>query len=129
MAITTFTAGKVTVAGNTLGENPNVTLAINIGMDDQTRIGDTWRRIGALGKSYTINVTCKYDPDDTAQAAMRTEFVSGDGEVGSVRVYEDGTHYFLGSNCLITGFNLTKSTGAADELTMVFEGDGLLSYT
>lgn len=129
MAITTFKAGKVTIAGNTLGENPTVTLAINIDMSDRTRIGDTWRRVGALGKNYTITATVKYDPDDTAQAALRTEFISGDGEVGSVRVYEGASHYFLGSNCIITGFQVAKTVGSDDEVSLTFEGDGLLQYS
>lgn len=129
MSIKNFKVGKFNIEGNTLGENPNVALAVNIDMSDRTRIGDTWRRLGALGKAYTINVTCKYNSADAAQNAMRTEWYTGDCEIGSVRMYEDLTHYFIGTACILTNFNITKSVGADDELTMTFEGSGKLTYT
>lgn len=129
MAVKTFTVGKVNYEGNQVGEHPNATLAVNIDTSDRTRIGDTWRRMGALGKNWTLSMTCKYDPDDTAQAAMRTEFISGTGLIGSVRMYEDTTHYFLGTSGIITGFNVTKSVGSDDELSVTIEGSGQLTYS
>ena len=128
MAIKKFTVGKVEVNSNVLTglvENAAPTFTINIG--DVTAIGMTWREIISLAKSWSLSLTVKTYPANTAYAAIRTEFMSGDGLITTLNVYEDGTKYFTGS-CYVTQFAPTKSVGNVDSTAITFEGTGTPSY-
>lgn len=129
MSIKTAKVGKVTIEGNTLGENPNATLNITLATAETTPIGVSWRELVALTKSWNLSLTVNYDPSGTALSALRTEFISGDGDLSSVQMYEDGTHYFAGSASIITAFNLTKSAGSQDQVAITIEGNSELTYT
>ena len=128
MAIKTAKVGKLQIDSNDVGEVSNMSLNINIDVNETTEIGDTWKTQLALGKSWDVSGSLLYDPDDTAQAALRTEFISGDGDLADVRVYEDATKYFSGAG-IITSFSVTKGIGAADTVSISITGSGTLSYT
>lgn len=128
MAIKTAKVGKIQVDSNDVGEVNSATLNITIDIFEDTEIGDTWKTQLPLGKSWNLSASLSYDPDDTAQAALRTEFISGDGALADVRMYEDDTKFFSGAG-VITAFNVTKGINAADTLSITIEGNGALSYT
>ena len=128
MAIKTFKVGKLDVNGSDMGELNNMTLNIDIGTQDTTEIGETWATAIALGKSWNVSGGALYDPDDAVQAALQQEFIAGDGDLASIKVYEDGTKYYSGA-AIITAFNINKSVGAADTLAITLLGTGALSYT
>jgi len=128
MAIKTFKVGKVQINGSDIGEINNATLNITFDIGESTEIGDTWKEQIALGKSWNFSGSLLYNPADTAQLAMMTEFISGDGDIADIRMYEDATKYFSGA-CVITAFNVVKAINAPDTLSMTFEGNGALSYT
>ncbi len=128
MAIKTFKVGKLDVNGSDMGELDNMSLNITIDTADITEIGDTWAASIALGKSWNVSGTAKYDPSDTVQAALQQEFIAGDGDLASIKVYEDATKYYSGA-AIITAFNITKAVGAVDVLAITLMGTGALSYT
>ena len=127
MSIKTFKVGKLQVDSNDVGEVDNMSLNITIDAGDTTEIGNTWAEAIPLGKSWNVSGTLKYDPDDTAQAALQQEFIAGDGALADVRVYEDATKYYSGAG-IITAFNITKAVGAVDTLAITIQGTGALSY-
>ena len=128
MAIKTFKVGKLDVNGSDMGELDNMSLNITIDTADITEIGTTWAAAIALGKSWNVSGTAKYDPADTVQAALQQEFIAGDGDLASIKVYEDATKYYSGA-AIITAFNITKAVGAVDVLAITLMGTGALSYT
>lgn len=127
MAILTSKVGKLKIGDSVLGEVNNASLAVTIDVAETTEIGDTWKTNLSLGKSWTLSASLIYNSDNTGQALMRTEFMTGDGEVTALKMYEDGTKYFQG-NAIITSFNITKGINAADALSVSFVGDSTLSY-
>lgn len=128
MAIKTHKVGKVSIDTDTLGECDNATLAITFDIGETTELGDTWKEQLALGKSWNLSVSAKYNPEDQAQIDMRTQLISGTGVIADLRMYEDDTWYFKGA-AVITSYNITKAVNAIDVLSMTFEGSGLLAYT
>jgi predicted secreted protein len=127
MALKTFRVGKVMIDAATLGEVTSASLTITGDVGETTTIGDTWKTNLALGKSWTASVNVLYDPLDTAQAALRTEFISGDCEIASVKFYEDDTKYFDGA-AVVTSCAVTKGINAIDTLAISFTGSGALTY-
>ena len=128
MAIKTFKVGKMVIDSNELAYLDNMSLNITIESGDTTAIGETWNAVIPLGKSWNVSGTTKYDPADTAQLALMTEFISGDGALADVRVYEDATKYYSGA-AIITAYNVNKAVGAVDTLSITIQGTGALSYT
>lgn len=128
MAIKTFKVGKVKIDANDLGEVDSATLSISLDIAETTELGDSWKSQLPLGKSWNLACSMKYNPDNTAQAALRTEFISGDGDLASVKMYEDAVKYFHGA-AIITAFNVTKAINAPDVVSITIEGNGALSYT
>ena len=126
MATKTFKVGKVQIDGDDLDSVDNATLNIVFDSAEDTEIGDTWKTMLSLAKSWNISVTCKYNPADTAQSDMITEMLDGDGAIADIRAYEDGAVYYHGA-CVITAFNITKAINAIDTLSMTFEGNGALT--
>lgn len=128
MSVKTFKVGKLDIDGNELGFLDNMSLNITMETGDTTSIGDTWAAAIPLGKSWNVSGSTKYDPADTAQLALMTEFISGDGDIAAVKVYEDATKYYSGA-AIITAFNVTKAVGGVDTLSITLQGTGSLSYT
>jgi len=128
MAVKTFKVGKLDINGNEIGYLDNVSLNITIDAGDVTSVGDTWAAAIPLGKSWEVSGSTKYDPADTAQLELMTEFISGDGDVAAIKVYEDGSKYYSGA-AIITAFNVNKAVGSPDTLSITLQGTGALSYT
>ena len=128
MSVKTFKVGKLDINGSELGNLDNMTLNITLGTGVVTAVGDTWDSAIALGKAWDVSGSLKYDPADTAQLALMTEFISGDGDLANIKVYEDGTKYYDGA-AIITAFNVVKGVGAVDTLAITLLGTGALSYT
>jgi len=128
MAIKTFKVGKIKIDANDLGETESATLSIDLDTAEKTQLGESWKSYLALAKSWNLSITMKYNPDDTAQAALRTEFIAGDGDLAAVAMYEDAVKYFHGA-AIITNFAPTKSVNAPDMVSISILGNGALSYT
>ena len=128
MAIKTCRVGKVLIEASQIYSLDNATLNINMGVGETTGIGEDWRDMVALGKAATLNLTCSYNPSDFVQAALRTEFMTGDGAVSAVQMWEDASHYFAASGMLVTTCNITKSVGAVDKASFTLEAKGALAY-
>ncbi len=128
MAIKTFKVGKIKIDANDLGETESANLAIDLDTAEKTQLGESWKSHLALAKSWNLSITIKYNPDNAAQAALRTEFIGGDGDLADVRMYEDAAKYFSGA-AIITGFGLSKVVNSPDMVTITILGNGVLSYT
>lgn len=128
MAIKTFKTGKLQIDSSDAGEVDNLSINITIDAGDTTEIGTSWAEAIPLGKAWNMSGSLKYDPADTVQLALMTEFISGDGDLADVRYYEDGSKYYSGAG-IITAFNVTKAVGAVDTLAITIQGTGSLSYT
>ena len=128
MAILTGTVGKIKIDGNDLGEVNNGALAIVIDSAESTELGDTWKTFIPLGKSWTLNASLLYDPTNAAQLALRTEFITGEGDLAAVYMYEDDTEYFLGPG-VITDFNITKAINTPDAVAITIVGNGALTHS
>ena len=126
MSILTHKVGKVEVAGVEIGELNNASLNITIDIAEKTKIGDTWKEQLALGKSWNVTLSLKYNPADPVQLSLRTEFIEGTGDIAQLDVYETDTEYFRGA-AIITAFNVTKAINAIDVLSITFEGNGALA--
>ncbi len=128
MAIKTFKVGKVKIDANDLRANESATLAILLDVAEKTQIGDSWKSRLALAKDWNLSITMKHNPNNTAQAALRDEFISGDGDIAAIAMYEDAVKYFHGA-AIITNFSYTKAVNAPDMVNITIEGNGTLSYT
>ena len=128
MAIKTFRVGKVLIEGSQIFSLDNAALSITMGAGETTSIGEDWRDLIALGKQATLSLTCSYNPSDPTQAVLRTEFMTGDGAVSAVQMWEDASHYFAASGMLVTTCNITKAVGAIDKVNFTLEAKGAISY-
>jgi len=129
MAIKTYRVGKVLIEASQIFSLDNATLNITMGAGETTGIGEDWRDMVALGKQATLNLTCSYNPSDGAQAMLRTEFMTGDGALSAVQMWEDASHYFAASGMLVTTCNITKTVGSVDKVSFTLEAKGAISYT
>jgi len=129
MAIKTYKVGKVLVEGTQIRELQSANLTVTIGSEDTQEIGESWADPVGTGKAWTLSLTCKHDPADTVQAALRTEFISGDGGLSAIQSWVDGSSYFSGSGALVTNMVINKSVGPIDTVTFELQGKGALSYT
>jgi len=127
MAIKKYTAGKFMVESGTIGELIDVTLTINIETGDTSTIGTAWAKAVELGKSWSMAISCNYNPDDTVQAALITAYTTGDTAFTSVAMYEDASTAHSGS-ALLTSAVVTKSVGSVDKLSATFVGNGALAH-
>ena len=128
MAIKTYKVGKLDINGAEFNNMDNMSLNITLEAGDVTSVGDSWASAIPLGKSWNVSGSAKYDPADTAQLALMTEFISGDGDLAAIKVYEDATKFYSGA-AIITAFNVTKAVGAVDTLAITLLGSGALDYT
>ena len=128
MALTTYVSGKLNVEGAQVANMFEGTLSVDIHTYDSTAWGVTWDAVEESGKGWTLTGTCNYNPADTAQAALRTGFTTGDATFTSVDMWEDASHYFGGS-ALLTNATVTKSVGGPDKFNLSFKGRAALAYT
>jgi hypothetical protein len=127
MALKTFRVGRVTVETATVGFVTNAALTITLNTGEITAIGQDWRALVALGRQATLSLTCHYDPADTAQALLRTEFMTGDGSLSVVTMY-DGSGTFTCSQMMVTSCGITKAVGASDQISFTIESKVEVTY-
>ena len=128
MAVTIHTKGSVTVSGETLGNQSNVTLTIDGDVGDISQFGKDWKEFVALGKGWSVSGTVYNSTGDSGLSNLRSEFISGDRSCTEIRVYEDTTAYFKGA-CVFTNFTYTKGVGSPDAVTFSATGDSGLTYS
>ena len=133
MAVNTFKLGMVKVEGTQLGGLKNATLTVTHNMESAMVIGDSWESNTILHGQWEVSLECDYSPDDTVQAAFRTDFTTGGSGLlqTTVSMYtasSSASTYFAGS-AIITGCTLTRAVGAVDKLSVTLAGQGALAYT
>ena len=128
MAITTYVAGKLNVEAVQVANVFEGTLSVDVETGDTKCIGLTWDRAIEMGKGWTITGSCYYDPSDTAQAAIRTGFTTGDAHFSAVDLWQSASHYFGGS-ALLTNATVSRGVGSPDKLNLSFHGLAALAYT
>jgi hypothetical protein len=133
MAVNTFKLGMVKIEGNKIAGLKNGTLTVTHNMESGMVIGDSWESDIILHGQWEVSLECDYDPDDTAQAALRTDFVAGGSGLlqTTVSMYtasSSASTYFTGS-AIITGATITRAVGAPDKISFPLKGQGALSYT
>lgn len=129
MAIKTFRVGKVLIEATQMANVQNASLAINFGNAEITAIGQDWRDVIALARGATLTVTAFYDPLDSATNLCRTEFMTGDGYLSVISIYDGATTYFAFSGAMVTACNINKSVGAADTINLTLVAKGTVTYT
>jgi hypothetical protein len=129
MAIKTFRVGKLLIEGSQITSIESAQLQVNFAHGVTTPIGADWQDIIALGRDATLNVSCYYDPADACMASIRTEFMTGDGYLSAIQMWEDTSHYFGFSGCMVTTCNVSKTVGAQDKLTFTLVAKGTVVYT
>lgn len=129
MAIKTYRVGKVLIEGSQIGNVDNAQLAIDFANAETQAIGTDWRDVTPLGRGASLQLTCSYDPADVPQAAIRTEFISGDGLLSAIQMWEDVSHYFSFSGCMVTTCNIAKTVGGVDKINITLVAKGAVSYT
>ena len=132
MADTTFKIGKVLIEGTSVATGfISGTLTINHNVEETTAIGDSWRKGTMLGGQWEVALEFNYSPEDTALAALRTNFVAG-GEscaLTSIDLYEKAASCIWSGAALITGATFTKAVGAVDKLSISLQGQSTITYT
>jgi len=133
MAVNTFKLGQVKVEGTKIAGLKNGTLTVTHNMESAMVVGDSWESNTILHGQWEVSLECDYDPDDTVQSALRTDFVAGGSGLlqSAVNMYtgsSSASTYFSGS-AIITGATLTRAVGAVDKLSVTLAGQGALAYT
>jgi len=133
MAVNTFKTGMVKIEGTQLAGLKNGTLTITHNTESGMVIGNAWESYVILHGQWEVSLECDYDPDDTVQGALRTDFAAGGSGLlqTAVSMYtasSSASTYFSGS-AVITGCTLTRAVGAVDKLSVTLAGNGALSYT
>jgi len=128
MAIYEHTAGSFKVEASALNELVDFSVNVTVNVADTTPVGVTWAESTELGKSWTMSISCNYDPDDTTQVALITAYTTGDALLTSIAAFGSSTSNYVGS-ALITSATINKSVGSVDKFTATFAGNGTLAYT
>jgi len=133
MAVNTFKLGMVKIEGNMIGGLKNGTLTVTHNMESAMVVGESWESNTILHGQWEVSLECDYSPEDTAQGALRTDFVAGgtgllQTTVSMYTASSSASAFFYGS-AIITGTTLTRAVGAVDKLSIAFAGQGALGYT
>ena len=76
-------------SGNLIGELTSFTLSITQNSEQHYSFNDEWIDTTATTKSWSVDVSGMYDPDDTYQNALVDEVISGDSTY-SIEVRAEG---------------------------------------
>jgi hypothetical protein len=76
-------------SGNKVGELTSFSLSVTQNSEQHNALGEEWANTTATNKSWTVEGSGMYDPDDTYQAAIVDEVITGDA-VYSVECRAEG---------------------------------------
>lgn len=127
MAAIKGTVTAVKLSTTTIDLIQSSSLNWTFGNVDTTSLGDTTKESIATIKDWTLSISGLFDPDDTAQASLLSEFTSGDGAIADIRFYLD-TSYFYGA-CTCESFSISTSTDGAVTLSASFKANGALTWS
>jgi hypothetical protein len=65
-------------SGNKVGELTSFSLSVTQNSEQHNALGEEWANTTATNKSWTVEGSGMYDPDDTYQAAIVDEVITGD---------------------------------------------------
>lgn len=133
MAVNTFTLGQVKIEAAKIAGLKSGTITITHNNESGQVIGETWDSKIILGSQWEASLECDYDPADTVQSALRTDYVAGGAGLlqTTVAMYtaaSSASTFFSGS-AIITGVTLTRAVGAIDKISFTFAGNGQIAYT
>ena len=129
MGIRVPTQGKWVLEGNTVGEFQSGDLTVTINDQVKTPIGQTWDSGIEVGRGWTFNTSCNYDPDNTAQAALLTAMTTGDNAFTTVGFYGTDAGNMLKGSAHLLSATITKAVGGPDKINVSIRGNGALTYT
>lgn len=131
MAIKTFSVANVKLngsAGQAVGNIESATLTITLDTGEITSLGDSWKEYLALGKSWSLALTAKYDDTDKGATSFRSSIVSsGTCVLTSVCMFENASAYFIGDT-ILASYSEGASVNAADTMSVTLTGNGVLTY-
>lgn len=129
MSIKTHLIGKLLIEATQCANVDSMNLTVDVGQGETTGIGQGWADVVPLVKRASLQVTCTYDPADTAHGLVRTEFITGDCLMSAIQAWEGLTAHFDMSGAMVTACGVTKSVGGVDKLSFTLVCKGALSYT
>ncbi len=81
MAVITGYNGSIRdTSGNAIGEITSFSLNLKLNNEQHTTFGDAWTKTTPTNKGWVVEGSGMYDPDDTYQAAIVTDVLTGDGK-------------------------------------------------
>lgn len=119
--------GTIRDGSNAVGEVTSFEINASSDTVETTVMGDTWKTRTATQKTWSGNLSCKYDPGDTTG-----QVVFASGATVSIEAYPSGNtsgHGDLSGSAIVTERNITSTHDGLVELSLTFEGDGALTET
>ena len=116
-------------SGNLIGELTSFSLNITQNSETHSSFNDAWTDTTATNKSWSVDGSGQYDPDDTYQIALVDEVISGDSTY-SIEVRTEGNttgdENFSGS---ITMGEVTIDASSEGVIGFSFSGTGTGALT
>ena len=131
MAIATFKVGGATIEGTALANLISGTWTVTHNVEDTQPIGSSWRAGTVLGGEWEVSLECHYDPTDTAQAALVTNFVAGGDSciLTSITLSTITASWVVTGSAIITNATVAKASGSTDKLSVTLRGNGSVAYS
>jgi hypothetical protein len=128
MAPLSGTAGSVVyMTGGTTVVGEISEWSLNAGMDtvETTAFGDNWEESIASVRNATGSFAGNFDPADTAQGSVVTNFLNGSAI--ALRLYASGTKYWNIGTAFVTGMKSAISQKGKGEISFDFKVSGPVS--
>ena len=119
----------VKVSTTTIGFTDNFSYAVNMGNEETTTFGDTWKANIPTIRDVSLSISGSYDKSDSGQdTAIWTEILTGDGAIAEMRVYVSNTNYYSGA-AVLTSCSIDSTAQGKISYSASFVGNGTWSYT
>ena len=131
MAIATFKTGKVLIEGASVAIGfISGTANVTHNVEDTNPIGVAWRSGTVLGGQWDVSLEMHYDPTDTAQGALVTDFIAGGDQciLTSISLFTLAASWAITGSAIITNATITKAVGSTDKLSVTLQGNGTVAY-
>ena len=117
----------VKVSTTTIGFTDNFSYAVNMGSEETTTLGDTWKANIPTIRDVSLSISGTYDYSDSGQStAIWAEILTGDGAIADMRVYI-GTNYYSGA-AVLTSSSIDATAQGKVSYSSSFVGDGTWAY-
>ena len=126
MSVLAGKSGKVNIGSNQVAEISNWNLDFGPDMVETQSFGDSWKERTATLRDWSGSFKGKYDNTDT-NGHLALQSAALNGTTVSLKLYEDGTHYYSGT--VFVKMAVNADVGGVEEASYTFTGSGALSYT